>query len=191
MEYCDNEVVISIEPSESIQVIDLQPSIDVSTIGTIEDDTKIVVVGTQPDSAKTVCCDTLSSGGGGSVDFAEESLSARTLKISLIADENVSALKLIYQSSPTNGGLGNSQINAKKDVVGISVSAAVTGNLFEVLLFGRVEDAFFNYPVNTSLYLDIDGNITDISPTTGYSVLIGKGLGTGAIFIDIERPIIL
>ncbi len=190
MESCDNEIVIQIQPSESIEVIDLQPSVEVSTIGTIEDDPKIVVIGTQPDSAKTVCCDTPATGGG-SVDFAEESLSARTLKISLIADENISALKLIYQSSPTNGGLGDSQNNAKKDVVGISVTSAIAGNSFEVLLFGRVEDAFFSYPVNASLYLDISGNITSIAPTTGYSVLIGKGLGTGAIFIDIERPIIL
>lgn len=190
MESCDNEIVISIEPSESISTIQLQPSSDVSTIGTIEDDEKVVVIGTEPDSAKTVCCDTPSTGGG-STELALESLSARALKVSLTADETISALKMIYQSSPTNGGLGSGQDNLKKDVVGMSVTAALAGASFEVLLFGRVEDSFFNYPVNTSLYLDINGNITDIAPTTGYSVLIGKGLGTGAIFIDIERPIIL
>lgn len=189
MESCDTEIVIQIQPSEPIEIIDLQPSLDVSTIGTIEDDPKIAVIAVQPDSAKTVCCDTPSSGG--STELAQEALSARVLKITLIASENISALKMIYMTGPTSGGLGDTTDLNKFDAIGIALTAAVTGNTFEALLFGRVEDGFFNYPVNTSLYLDINGNITDIAPITGYSVLIGKGLGTGAIFIDIERPIIL
>ena len=126
-----------------------------------------------------------------SVVTPTEALSARVLKITLTASENISALKMIYMTGPTSGGLGDTTDLNKFDVIGIALTAAVVGNIFEVLLFGRVEDGFFNYPVNTSLYLDISGNITSIAPSTGYSVLIGKGLGTGAIFIDIERPIIL
>lgn len=190
MESCENEIVISIEPSESIQVVDLQPSMDVSTIGTIEDDPTIVVIGTQPDSAKTVCCDTPATGGG-SVDFAEESLSARTLKISLIADENISATKLIYFTSTTSGGLADFQNSSKKDAVGIALTSATVGNLFDVLLFGRVEDSFFNFPLNDGLFLGNNGMVTNVAPTTDFSVRVGKSLGSGAIFINIERPIIL
>jgi hypothetical protein len=190
MESCDNEIVISIEPSESIQVVDLQPSTDVSTIGTIEDDPTLVVIGTQPDSAKTVCCDTPSTGGG-SVDFATESLSAQILKIQAIAGEVISATKLVYMIDETTCGLSDKDILSKKDAIGIALNAALPGSSVDILLFGRFVDLFFTYPVNTSLYLGNNGNITDIAPSTGYSVLIGKGLGTGAIFIDIERPIIL
>lgn len=122
---------------------------------------------------------------------SEDALSAKTLKIEALAGEVISATKLVYMISDGVCGLADRSNITKKDVIGIALSASVIGGNVAILLFGRFADAFFNYPVNSSLYLDINGNITDIAPTTGYSVLIGKGLGTGAIFIDIERPIIL
>lgn len=122
---------------------------------------------------------------------SDEALSAKTLKIDALAGEIISATKLVYMVSDGICGLADRSVVDKKDAIGIALNSSVVNGKVSILLFGRFTDTFFNYPVNTSLYLDINGNITDIAPTTGYSVLIGKGLGTGAIFIDIERPIIL
>lgn len=134
----------------------------------------------------TGALDYSSTHGGGS---AQDALSAKTLKIQLNANDNISALKAIYQVSPEAGDNADYRIESKKDVIGISLTAAVTGNQFDVLLFGRIEDNGFNYEVNELLFLGQDGNITNVAPASGYSVLIGKGLGAGAIFINIERPI--
>ncbi len=122
---------------------------------------------------------------------SDEALSAQTLKVVATAGEIISATKLVYMVTDGVCALANRLDVDKKDAIGIALNASVVGGQVSILLFGRFTDSFFNYPVNTSLYLDIDGNITDIAPSTGYSVLIGKGLGTGAVFIDIERPIIL
>lgn len=131
----------------------------------------------------------VSESTGSSGGVADEALSAKVLKVSLIANETVSALKLIYQSSSDYGGLADHRDVSKKDAIGISLTSATVGNQFDVLLFGRVDDLFFNYPVNEQLFLGENGNITSIAPNVGHSVLIGKGLGSGAIFISIERPI--
>lgn len=130
----------------------------------------------------------------GNLDYyepKEDGLSVSILQETLVASENISALKLIYRTSPTDGGLADYQDISKKDVIGLSLTTATIGNTFECLLFGKHEDAFFNYSINEILFLGNNGNITNVAPTTGYSVTIGKGFGTGSIFINIERPIIL
>lgn len=130
----------------------------------------------------------------GNLDYyepQEASLSVSILKETLIASENISALKLIYRTSTSEGGLSDYQTLSKKDVIGLSLTPATTGNSFEVLLFGKHDDVFFNYSINEILFLGNNGSITNTPPTDGYSVTIGKGFGPGSIFISIERPIIL
>lgn len=188
MNNCEDEVVIEIQPSDPIQVIQLEPSEDLSQMGVVDQCPSFSILVKEPDSANVLCCNTST---GGSSELVIEYLSARVLKVSLIASENISALKLIYPTSSSSGGLADFQNSSKKDAVGIALSSATMGNLFDVLLFGRVEDPFFNFPLNDSLFLGNNGILTNIAPTTDFSVRVGKSLGSGAIFINIERPIIL
>ena len=74
-------------------------------------------------------------------------------------------------------------------MLGISIQAGLTGQDIAVLLFGKIEDASFNFPLNEPLFLDLNGVITSTPPTTDFSVNIGHSLGLGAIFIDIKEPI--
>ena len=78
-------------------------------------------------------------------------------------------------------------------VAGILLGAAPIGTSVKAQLYGRLEDSYFNFPLHDDLYLGSNGIVTNIAPElpTPHSVLLGYSLGPGAIFIRIERPIIL
>jgi len=113
-------------------------------------------------------------------------------KTTKVADEIISAIKLVSGTSPTNVKLGQPD-TTKLDatIIGLSVTAASTGNQLEIITFGEVTDSSFTYTYNEPLFLGVDGNITNIVPTTGMLTKIGYGLGAGKIFIDIQETIIL
>jgi len=121
--------------------------------------------------------------------IAEE---AKRLSLEVIAGEVLSALKLIYIDSNNIAYLADFNIaleNAK--AIGITVTAGPIGATVKVVMFGVVRDAFFSFPSNSTLYLGSNGEITDIAPVAnvGYYLSVGQGLGAGAIFINIGKPI--
>ena len=121
----------------------------------------------------------------------EEALSAKALILEKIAGENISALKLVYLNSSSSVKLADNSIESTGTVVGVSKSSSVMGGLVKVLVFGILEDAFFNYGINERLFLGSNGEITTIQPISGVLTSIGFGLGSGAIQIGIDKPILL
>jgi len=107
------------------------------------------------------------------------------------ASEPISAMKLVYLTSPTEVGVGSSTTYEKALIAGVALNAASTGQDVEVLMFGLVADAVFSYSVNEVLFLSSSGSITNVAPVTGYSVIIGKGLGAGNGFIKISETVTL
>jgi hypothetical protein len=108
------------------------------------------------------------------------------------AESNVSAIRMVKASSSTEVNYATSASTYEDSkAIGISLNAATTGNPVDVLLAGVIEDGTFTFGVNEVLYLTTAGGITDTPPSSGYSVVIGKGLGPGAIFIDIQEPILV
>jgi len=183
----NEDSLIGVVVIESKEILKIQPTVDSSSIVPIEVGNGPVVL-VPPEDVFNPCCD----GGGDIYDGpVEEALSARVLQTKLIASETISALRLVYQTSPGEAALADYQNATKKDVVGIALTSATVGNEVVVLYFGRVVDAFFNFPLNDSLFLGNNGIVTNVPPASDYSVRIGKSLGSGAIFINIERPIIL
>jgi hypothetical protein len=105
------------------------------------------------------------------------------------ADGSVSAVKAIYK---TINGVAHANNNTTLDeatVIGISITGATTGNKVRYKISGRLEDSSFNFTLNAPLYLDINGNITEIAPATGFRTRVGNALETGAIYILLEEPI--
>lgn len=108
-------------------------------------------------------------------------------------NETISALKLVSGVNDTNVEVADPAGTFENaTVMGIATLAGLTSDKRPISLFGKVEDLSFNYPVNTPLYLGLNGNITDVPPslpTFTYSVNVGYSLGTGAVFINIREPI--
>jgi len=106
-----------------------------------------------------------------------------------IYTQTISALKLLNAVDGTSVQIAGTTNYAQSKVLGIAKFAGNIGDSKSVILFGKVEDATFIWPVNTLLYLDSNGSITDIAPVTGFLVNIGYSLGSGAIFLNIQEPI--
>lgn len=73
--------------------------------------------------------------------------------------------------------------------IGITLTSAPIGGKVKILILGLVEDVSFNYSANTLLFLGPNGTITNIPPTTGYSVVIGEALAQGIVSLSIRPPI--
>lgn len=107
------------------------------------------------------------------------------------AGHDISALKLVRFSNPItivyatkNGSREDAQ------VIGMTMNAGTTGSDIKVMTLGKVDDAFFNYSLNTDLFLGNSGEIaTSVGNPGEYRVSIGKGLGSGSVYIDIDEPI--
>ena len=116
--------------------------------------------------------------------------SAMKLQDTYVAAENISALRAVRLINANECELGDPDtIYEDAKVVGISLTAATTGNNVEVLTFGILEDPFFTFPLNEPIFLAPNGVVTDVPPTTGFSTQIGHSLGTGQIFINIREPL--
>jgi len=117
--------------------------------------------------------------------------SAVKLSFSKIADNTISALQIVRLTSDTNIDLADKSVLGTALAAGIAINGGTVGSTIVVVAAGIVEDASFTYTLNDILFLNTSGAITTVAPTTGFSTVIGKSLGTGAIYINIEQPIAL
>ncbi len=116
--------------------------------------------------------------------------SGETLECQMISTEQISALKAVYGVSKDDVAIADSSSNTTAQMLGISKTATSgAAETLTVLKKGKVEDVSFSFPINAPLFLGTSGNITNISPTSGFVVRVGHSLGAGAIYINIEPPI--
>ena len=134
----------------------------------------------------------------GNFDYYSSSTSgdayaAQVLKISRIASEDILEGEMLKADSPTHCSLATSDTNAQDAMaIGIALNNALTGETVDILLLGVAENTSFTiFSLNSPLYLDINGGITDTKKLSGYHVPIGKSLGGNQIFISIESPTVI
>jgi hypothetical protein len=122
-----------------------------------------------------------------------EALSASVLSDRFIATHPISALKIVRPDSSTHISYAtNDGQFSEAQAFGITLNGSVAGGEVNVLFFGKIEDAFFNFPINENIFLNANGEIGLSAGVAGeYNVQIGKSLGNGAMFIDIKEPILM
>ena len=104
----------------------------------------------------------------------------------------MSALKLFYVGLDQRIYLATSQGDYDDArVSGITKFAGAENQSRATLVFGRIDDPFFNFPANTDLFLGENGNIVDTAPTVGHYKPIGRSLGPGSIFLNIGTTLVL
>lgn len=105
------------------------------------------------------------------------------------SSEAISGLKCVYLDSETTCAIAD-DVSGKEEVFGIAIDTAVSAGIdIEIINYGQLDDPFFNFPVNNKLYLGSGGSITDTVPSGIFRTVIGKSLGIGSIFVNIEEPI--
>jgi hypothetical protein len=105
---------------------------------------------------------------------------------------DISALQLVKAINDSEIAIATPDDFSNAKVLGMALTAGTTGNQIEILLFGKLEDPFFNFTVNQPLFLKDNGvtsNVAPTLPTENFNTTIGHSLGTGAIFLNIQEPI--
>ncbi len=165
---------------------------------TVEDDGVTVVVScVESESTEGIPAggtegQVLTKASGTDYDAEWRDPEAKRLSITKKATHNISALKVLkFDSSDYVSYATSNTTFEDATAIGISLTAATTGNDVEILLFGVLEDPFFSFPVNAGVYLTTSGGLSDTPPVSGYLSKVGNSLGTGAIFFKSERAISL
>jgi hypothetical protein len=120
-----------------------------------------------------------------------DSLGTPLVKSKYYIDSPISALKIVRFLDKDTIAVADADANDLElsKGFGITLQGGPTGSYIEVGTFGKVEDAFFNFPLGAPLYLGANGSITT-TPHPQYLLPIGEGAGAGAIFINIGKPIL-
>lgn len=124
---------------------------------------------------------------GGVADFAG------ALKVTRTASVAITLGDAVYAISSTHVGLADASNTVTEAMVfGFALNNASPGADVDVLILGVLEDPIFSiFTVNSPLFLDEAGGITDVQRTTGYHVVIGKALGGNQIFVSIKDPVVI
>lgn len=118
--------------------------------------------------------------------------SAKEIAFDAVLGEDMSALKIVYMDTDQKAYIATNNDTYKKALVlGMAKTAGVAGDLKSFISFGRIDDAFFNFPVGTDLYLGTNGTITDVVPSSGHLTFVGQSLGNGSVFFNVKKTIIL
>lgn len=126
----------------------------------------------------------LSSGGGGGAgsSILQNELAGQTIS-AVRAVQLDGSQKLEYST--------NDNTVAEAQTLGISNHAGVLDDSVEVVTFGPFTDSSITFAVNDCVYLGTNGQLTNVAPTTGVLLQLGKMIKPNVLFVDIEAPIIL
>jgi len=124
------------------------------------------------------------------VDQLAEAISSGFGVESDFADGNISAAKAIYKTTSGVALASNNLTEDEATVIGVTLTAALDGEKIKYKIIGNMTDSSFAFG-NNPVYLGVNGNMTNISPTTGYRTQIGTASADGELQINIEEPIIL
>ena len=104
------------------------------------------------------------------------------------AEGNISAVKAVYKT--VDGvALASNNLNINEaTVIGITRTSANDGQKLKYKTLGQFLDSSLNFPINDQIYLDVNGNLTNVAPTTGFRTLVGTAISNG-IQINIDEAI--
>jgi hypothetical protein len=122
--------------------------------------------------------------------------SAASLQIPKIASEHIFAGECVMAISNTEVALAtNDTTGASALVLGIAANDALIGQTVNVLIMGAFTNTAYSvFAINTLLFLDKIGSITDVKPSlplSNFSTVVGKAIGGNTIFIQIGTPLTL
>jgi hypothetical protein len=124
---------------------------------------------------------TLDVASGGLVPISDD--------LTLVAGENLSALRAVTTNSSGQAVYASNNTLANAQVVGIVYTAASLGANVTIKISGILTDANWNWTKGT-VYLGTNGTLTQTVPTGGAIVVhVGKALTATQLIIDIDTII--
>jgi len=131
---------------------------------------------------------------GGSSGPVTEADQAKRLIVTRKATVSISAMKLVKSDSATHVSVATNNVDFESaQVLGVALTAAINpDDDIEVLLFGALNDSSLSgFSLNDLIYLGVNGAITNVSPSNGFSKEVGYSIGVNEVFINLKQTIIL
>lgn len=75
-------------------------------------------------------------------------------------------------------------------ILGMTTGAAMSGYI-DIQTGGAIEEPSWNWTLDTPVWLSVDGLMTQVEPTSGFSCIIGFPISATKLFINIREPIFL
>lgn len=111
--------------------------------------------------------------------------------LSLIAGENLSALKVVRLVNDVVLYSDASNLLMVNSTIGVTVSSGMMNGAVTVRARGVLEDASFSFTTDMPVYLGQNGALTQIPPTAPLlsNLRVGTAVGINKLNIQLERPI--
>lgn len=74
---------------------------------------------------------------------------------------------------------------------GMTLHAASAGTLVGIITSGFVEESSWTWTPDGVIYLSVNGLMTQVVPTTGFVLPVGKAISATKMYFDIQPPILL
>lgn len=115
---------------------------------------------------------------------------AGSVFIPMIAGENIGGNRVV-KTVDDKAFYASRSAGEGGDIIGISVSVASINLPIDIASSGTMVEQGWNWTPNMELYLDENGLMTQIAPTTGTLIVVGIAMTDKKININISNPIIL
>lgn len=124
-----------------------------------------------------------------SLDVQSGGLVAISDDVTLTAGANLSALRAVTSDGSGNAVYASNNTLANAQVIGITSTAASSGNGVTIKTSGIMTDANWSWTKGT-VYLGTNGTLTQTAPTAGAIVVhVGRALTSTTLQIDVDTII--
>lgn len=104
------------------------------------------------------------------------------------AGEVLSALRLVYEEDDKVFLLTEDDGEHIFQVLGLTMTAADTGDEINVQRSGPIDDAGWSWTPGP-VWLGTSGNLTQTPPSGGFDLMVGVALSATRILLDLQQPI--
>jgi len=123
------------------------------------------------------------------LDIASGGIVPAAIDTSLVASTSISALRCITTDSSGLAKYATPDSLANAVVIGISTTAANTGENITIKTSGQITDASWNW-TKGAIYLGANGSLTQTAPTGGSIIVhVAKAITATTLIIDIDTII--
>lgn len=112
--------------------------------------------------------------------------------IERIADGNVSGHRAVRATSAMGVAYADPSTPAHKDlVVGITTTAALSGDPLTVLASGALVEPSWAWTPNALIYAGANGTLTQVPPSSGWLRILGFATSATSMVVQLLPPIVL
>lgn len=121
--------------------------------------------------------------------FKKTAQAAERLIVKKICTEAITSKRFVTADNGTHVSHAQSNDALKSRVLGMALSDGEIDDEISILLFGNDVDNSYVFPLNSPLYLGLNGGFSDDPVDSGWLVNVASSNGSGSIFINIDEPI--